>query len=369
MMNKPRRMKRVVIKEELVELTGGFVEATLLQQMLYWSERVQDFKKFAEEELQRATTFASHTQEDDLTSQQKFVEAISHGWIHKTAEQLSEETMLGMVVSTIRRYLKELVDSGYLLQRKNPKHKWDQTLQYRVNLVKIQQDLLSMGYALEGYSIELPLDNEAGTQFSKSTNASCETNLQACETQTQRGVNERAIPEITTETIAETTEDADSPSASSSEIGPLLPASKKPRPVGPKYSIPEVKAPGEFTEVLERRVAGDGGHRCAERKPISPEDVVACYAEQFKYHFGGKPPLVAGKDTKLLKNAIEHYEGDVILKMIDWMFGNWAVFSRECRIKSHIPTLGMFYGYRDYLYGKVLITMEREVRGKPRNQF
>ena len=34
-MNEPRRLKRVVIKEELVELTGDFVKAVLLQQMLY----------------------------------------------------------------------------------------------------------------------------------------------------------------------------------------------------------------------------------------------------------------------------------------------------------------------------------------------
>ena len=37
-----------------MELTGDFVKAVLLQQMLYWSERVQDFKQFAQEELQRA---------------------------------------------------------------------------------------------------------------------------------------------------------------------------------------------------------------------------------------------------------------------------------------------------------------------------
>ena len=51
-MNEPRRLKRVVIKEELVELTGDFVKAVLLQQMLYWSERVQDFKQL----LRRTST-------------------------------------------------------------------------------------------------------------------------------------------------------------------------------------------------------------------------------------------------------------------------------------------------------------------------
>ena len=77
----------------------------------------------------------------------------SKGWIYKTAEELSEELMTGMSKSTVGRYIKQLVEAGYLMQRRNPKYKWDKTYQYRVNLYKIQLDLGKMGYVLEGYKL------------------------------------------------------------------------------------------------------------------------------------------------------------------------------------------------------------------------
>ena len=77
----------------------------------------------------------------------------SKGWIYKTAEELSEEIMTGMSKSTVGRYIKQLVEKGYLIQRRNPKYKWDKTYQYRVNLYKIQLDLGKMGYVLEGYKL------------------------------------------------------------------------------------------------------------------------------------------------------------------------------------------------------------------------
>jgi len=52
--NSSMRLKRVVIKEELVALTGDYIKAILLNQFLYWSERVEDFDLFILEEQQRA---------------------------------------------------------------------------------------------------------------------------------------------------------------------------------------------------------------------------------------------------------------------------------------------------------------------------
>ena len=61
--------------------------------------------------------------------------------------------MIGMSKATIGKYIKQLVEAGYLSQRRNPKYKWDKTLQYRVDLYKIQKDLAKLGYALEGYKL------------------------------------------------------------------------------------------------------------------------------------------------------------------------------------------------------------------------
>lgn len=135
-------LKRIVIKEELVELTGDFRPAIILNQFIYWTERMKDTDKYIEEEINRAS------KEDIKVDIDK-----SYGWIYKTSEDLVNETMLGMSVATMRKYIKQLVEAGFLNERKNPKYKWDKTMQYRVDIYKVQLELAKLGYALEGYKL------------------------------------------------------------------------------------------------------------------------------------------------------------------------------------------------------------------------
>ena len=137
-----KKLKRAVIKEELVELTGDFRPALILNQFIYWAERMYDTDKYILEEKERALKHEIEVSIDE-----------SKGWVYKTAEDLNEELMIGMSVPTIRKYIKQLVEQGYLVQRKNPKYKWDKTMQYRVDLYKIQLDLGKMGYVLEGFKL------------------------------------------------------------------------------------------------------------------------------------------------------------------------------------------------------------------------
>lgn len=138
------RLKRAVIKEEYVAITGDFQKAVLLNQFIYWSERVKDFDEFITQENKRAEQHGLSIQ--DLTC----------GWIYKTAEELSDETMLGLSSASIRTHIKALIDMGYISERNNPKYKWDRTKQYHVNLVEIAKALMKEGYSFEGYKIELP---------------------------------------------------------------------------------------------------------------------------------------------------------------------------------------------------------------------
>ncbi len=168
-----KKLKRVVIKEELVALTGHYVQALILNQFVYWSERTKDFDQFIDEERKR---------DPDITLDP------TKGWVYKTAEDLSDELMLGMSVSTIRRHLGKLVKSGHLDERNNPNHKWDRTLQYRPNMVKIQTDLFHLGYALEGYPLVVAISKMKNGVF---------------EIENQTPQNKRAIPETTLETTIE----------------------------------------------------------------------------------------------------------------------------------------------------------------------
>nr|WP_242549386.1 helix-turn-helix domain-containing protein [Alicyclobacillus mali (ex Roth et al. 2021)] len=117
----------------------------MLNQFLYWSERVEDFDLFILEEQQRARDIG-----EELNIE------LRQGWIYKKAEDLSEETMLNLSKTAIGNHLKSLIDAGWIEQRRNPRNKMDKTYQYRVNIVNIQRDLMQLGYSLEGYRV--PLD-------------------------------------------------------------------------------------------------------------------------------------------------------------------------------------------------------------------
>ena len=190
----------MVIKEELVELTGDFRLAIVLQQMIYWSERIKDVDKYIQEEVERFRKY-SLNQEDVPKIE------LSNGWIYKKSEELSEETMIGVLPKAMRGYLKALSDKGWLSERKNPNIPMDRTYQYRVNLIKIQQDLLRLGYALEGYRVDLTFisaKSENDVSYFPKDNTNGEKENRKGEKENRKGEKERAIPKTTTKTTPET---------------------------------------------------------------------------------------------------------------------------------------------------------------------
>lgn len=182
-----RKLKRVTIKEEFVALTGDPIKAIILNQFIYWSERVGDFDSFIAEEKTRAEQSGLAVKIDLL-----------NGWIYKTAEELSEETMVKMSPSTILRHIKQLVERGWLDERNNPNHKWDRTKQYRVNLLKIHEDLIKIGYVLQDYKVDVPFFKMKNA-FSKMKNGTSNLKNGSFKIKNRTIQNEKAIPEITTD--------------------------------------------------------------------------------------------------------------------------------------------------------------------------
>ena len=145
-----KRTRVAVIREELVKLTGDAIMAVVLNQLLYWTQRVDDFDELLAEEAKRNA---------EMNVQPRY------GWIYKTAEELGEETLMGLSAKTIRRHLSELVAGGWLQERSNPENAWDKTRQYRVNVSKVQRDLFVWGYALQGYPLEGTFCRSEGTKM------------------------------------------------------------------------------------------------------------------------------------------------------------------------------------------------------------
>ena len=146
-----------LIRQELVTLTGNHSRAVILNQLLYWTQRTKDFSLMVEEERNRDGK----------------EERLQYGWIYKTANELIKETLLHVDRTTIRRYLNFLIKQGWLFERSNPQNKWDKTIQYRVNVRKIQKDLMRLGFTLSEISLwQLEDVFLKGCQNAKGQNAS-----------------------------------------------------------------------------------------------------------------------------------------------------------------------------------------------------
>ncbi|QSO48681.1 MarR family transcriptional regulator [Alicyclobacillus mengziensis] len=200
-MNIPNELKRIVIKEELVRLTGDLYRAIILNQFIYWSQRVRDVDRFIAEEQKRMEHEAAEINMKP-----------TKGWVYKTADELLEETMLGISRQSINRYLNALVEQGYLLCRNNPDHKWDRTKQYRVDFVKVRQELAALGYTLDGYAMLKMSNAMLGQSDGKLSLSNGKLNMSngvpnesdRAPTMSDRLLSdEQAIPEITTDHVVD----------------------------------------------------------------------------------------------------------------------------------------------------------------------
>lgn len=177
----PRELKRSIVKEELVALTGNLIDAVILNHLIRCQSQSRQIERFIEEERERLKSIG-----------QELGAPPTRGWFYKKATELSEETMVGLAESNIRTRLKKMIAAGWVMERNNPYIKWDKTKQYRVDIRKISADLETIGYSLDGWLIARISDSEDRT--SKTKDRDFETESRASETEVRECGNERAIP-------------------------------------------------------------------------------------------------------------------------------------------------------------------------------
>jgi hypothetical protein len=190
----PEKLKRVVIKEELVELTGDYITALVLNQFIYWSERVKDYDKMLKEEKKRL----------DMTADDAY--EFKNGWIWKSAPEMIDELMIGVSTTTMERRLKKIVDNSWAQRRKNPNNPQDHTYQYRIDIIKIQIDLLKLGYSLDNYPVIVDRVSNLHSEGTKLHDEASDLQNEASDLHSE-GSNlhdEGTVPEITTETTPKT---------------------------------------------------------------------------------------------------------------------------------------------------------------------
>lgn len=175
---KYRKLRVVTIREELFAITGNTTQAIILGQLMYWTDRVRYVDEYIKEEVERLLQ-NKQPHECDIPQ--------SNGWIYKKSSEIIEECLIDASQQTVRRYLTDLENKGFISSRRNPKIKYDRTLQYRVNFKEILCAVREAGYyGLSGYIFSNKIEIEINQNLDLN-NQKDNLNLQ----------NGEAIPEIT----------------------------------------------------------------------------------------------------------------------------------------------------------------------------
>ncbi|MBN9343936.1 MAG: hypothetical protein BGO76_00350 [Caedibacter sp. 38-128] len=170
-----RRTKRCLLCEEYISLTKDLKAALLLNQCVYWMERTHDYDLFLKEEYE-------HNPHCNVSYR--------HGWFYKSYEAFNDECMLESSKSTISRILNTFIEKGWLERRHRKSTTLDQTYEYRVNLTKLQADLLHLGYTLANYKIDPFLSKSAKQQNEKAPILNPEQHLSPVEVESPMFQNE-----------------------------------------------------------------------------------------------------------------------------------------------------------------------------------
>ncbi|WP_144561649.1 hypothetical protein [Bacillus mycoides] len=191
-----RELQRVVIKEELVALTGKHFDAALLNNLIFWAgitEKMDNNLKL------QITQMESRKTKQSIIDKKK--KKIRNGWFYKTGDELLFEIMNWGSASTISRAINNFVKQGWVEKGNNPDptKKWDRTTWYKMNLTKIASDLHELGYALEGYTLAPKTEErtEKHDQKQGETASSCILQNEICILHSEKSIlhSDETIPE------------------------------------------------------------------------------------------------------------------------------------------------------------------------------
>ncbi|ADU32005.1 hypothetical protein [Evansella cellulosilytica] len=132
-------LRRVIIKEEFVAITGDYKLAIVLNQLLEYAQQYASFV---------------HVEYEEENGQNIPLIVNTGGWFNVTSEEVARQTLMNISSKTMREYIKALVKKGWVEERDNPSHKWNRTKQYRVNHDQVRKSLLHVGYDSTVLTIE-----------------------------------------------------------------------------------------------------------------------------------------------------------------------------------------------------------------------
>jgi hypothetical protein len=135
------RMKKAVLREDMMALTQEVTQAMVLGQMLYWTKTLDKVNDWLFEENKRLA-------EVELPQHE-----YNYGWIYKSAREMREDLMNAFSEDAIQRAFSALVTKGVFMKRHNPIVRYDRKLQYRIDIIFLRRLLKDRGYEMTDFQL------------------------------------------------------------------------------------------------------------------------------------------------------------------------------------------------------------------------
>ena len=142
------KMKKAVLREDMMALTQDVTQALVIGQMLYWTKTLDKVNDWLFEENKRLA-------EAELPQYE-----YNYGWIYKSAREMREDLMNAFSEDAIQRAFSALVTKGVLMKRHNPLVRYDRKLHYRVDILLLRRLLKDRGYEMTDFQL-LTIPQEA----------------------------------------------------------------------------------------------------------------------------------------------------------------------------------------------------------------
>ena len=88
-----RKIMKAVLREDYFAITGDYIEAMVLNQFIYWTDKINKSDELLKVENEKARRSGCEETEP------------RNGWIYKSAKDMAKELMIGLSQPQMSRYI------------------------------------------------------------------------------------------------------------------------------------------------------------------------------------------------------------------------------------------------------------------------
>jgi anti-sigma28 factor (negative regulator of flagellin synthesis) len=137
--------KYYILREGMIKLAGGFIQAALLSSLLGWTRH---WLKTDNEVYKQIKEAASN---NDIKKVRRLKQQIRQGWFWKSYREMASELLDQISPKTCERYIESFVKKGLLESREPEQKAIYRAKWYKANVDTIKEELNKLGFELDHY--------------------------------------------------------------------------------------------------------------------------------------------------------------------------------------------------------------------------